>query len=158
MTEVLDAKGDEFNGILKSGRTHLQDAAPILLGQEFKAYAESLRKGTRFLEHAASSLLELGIGGSGVGTGLNTPQDYSSFMVATICEAVGFKFSAAEDKREAMQSMRPFAEVSAALRNIALELTRIANDLRLLSSGPRTGLAEISCRRSRLDPPLCRAK
>jgi len=141
---TLDSKGEEFNGILKSGRTHLQDAAPLRLGQEFRAYAKSLHEGKKFLEQAAASLLELGIGGSGVGTGLNTSIDYRSLMVSLLSESVGLKFRSAEDMREVMQSMRPFAEVSAALRNIALELTRISNDLRLLSSGPRTGLAEIS--------------
>lgn len=144
MADVLYAKGEEFDGILKSGRTHLQDAAPVRLGQEFKAYAHSLQKGKAFLEQSALSLLDLGIGGSGVGTGLNTPPEYRGRMVESLSVSLGFSFSATGDLREAMQSMRPFAEVSAALRNIALELTRIANDLRLLSSGPRTGLAEIT--------------
>jgi aspartate ammonia-lyase len=143
MAEALDAKGKEFDGILKSGRTHLQDAAPIRLGQEFNAYAEALHRGEAFLKQAAGSLLELGIGGSGVGTGLNTPPEYRELMIRALSAATGFPFSAAKDPREAMQSMQVFAQVSAALRNIALELTRVANDLRLLSSGPRTGWAEI---------------
>ncbi|NIM89794.1 MAG: aspartate ammonia-lyase [Candidatus Aminicenantes bacterium] len=141
--EAFTAKGKEFDNILKSGRTHLQDAAPIRLGQEFTAYGRALSKARGFLEKAALSLLELGIGGSAVGTGLNTSPEYSDLMAKCLSEQTKFDLVKSEDLREAMQSMRPLAEVSAALRNIALEMNRIANDLRLLSSGPKTGLAEI---------------
>lgn len=136
-------KSQEFDLVLKSGRTHLQDAAPIRLGQEFKAYATSLKKCGDFLENASRSLLPLGIGGSAVGTGLNTSPGYAKKVVSSLSEWTGFDLSSAEDLRESMQSMRPMAEVSGGLRNLALELTRMANDLRLLSSGPKTGLAEI---------------
>jgi aspartate ammonia-lyase len=138
------AKGREFGRILKSGRTHLQDAAPLRLGQEFHAYAEALKKGRRHLERAARPLLELGIGGSAVGTGLNTSPGYREDMVKTLADMTGFSLKKSADPREAMQSMQPFTLVSAALRGLAVEMTRIANDLRLLSSGPRTGLSEIS--------------
>lgn len=144
MEEALLAKAKEFDGIIKSGRTHLQDAAPLRLGQEFKAYGTALKKGGKFLEKAAESLLELGIGGSAVGTGLNTDPRYPELMVDQLSRLIGFEFRTADDLREAMQSMRPFAEVSGAIRNLALDLNRIANDLRLLSSGPRTGLSEIT--------------
>lgn len=137
------AKAKEFDKIIKSGRTHLQDAAPIRLGQEFRAYAETLARCRSFLGHASRSLFELGIGGSAVGTGMNTPSEYAEYMIKNLSRVTGFKLKGSRDLREAMQSMRPMAEVSAALRNIALEMNRIANDLRLLSSGPRTGLAEI---------------
>jgi len=136
-------KGKEFDAILKSGRTHLQDAAPIRLGQEFKAYGRALTKSRISLEKAAESLTELGIGGSAVGTGLNTLPGYREELVKLLSKSTGFKLKIAQDLREAMQSQRPMAELSAALRNLALEMNRIANDLRLLSSGPRTGLAEI---------------
>jgi len=136
-------KAQEFDLVLKSGRTHLQDAAPIRLGQEFKAYGISLKKCGAFLASTSRSLLPLGIGGSAVGTGLNTSPGYAKKVVSSLSEWTGFDLSSAEDLREAMQSMRPMAEVSGGLRNLALELTRIANDLRLLSSGPKTGLAEI---------------
>ena len=136
-------KAQEFDSVLKSGRTHLQDAAPIRLGQEFKAYGISLRKCGAFLTNASRSLLPLGIGGSAVGTGLNTSPGYAEKVVFYLSEWTDFDLSQAEDLRESMQSMRPMAEVSGGLRNLALELTRIANDLRLLSSGPKTGLAEI---------------
>jgi aspartate ammonia-lyase len=115
-----------------------------MLGQEFRGYGKALTKGRIFLEKAAQSLLELGIGGSAVGTGLNTAPGYTELVLRHLSKMTGFKLAKAEDLREAMQSMRPLAEVSAALRNLALELNRIANDLRLLSSGPKTGLSEIS--------------
>jgi aspartate ammonia-lyase len=136
-------KADEFDQILKSGRTHLQDATPIRLGQEFAAYGKALEKSRSFIENSSRSLLELGIGGSAVGTGLNTSPGYGASMVKKLSQLTGLPLVQAEDLREAMQSMRPMAEISSALRNLALELIRISNDLRLLSSGPRTGLAEI---------------
>jgi aspartate ammonia-lyase len=138
------AKADEFDSVIKSGRTHLQDAPPLRLGQEFKAYAQTLAKCRAFVENASQSLLELGLGGSAVGTGLNTIPGYSELAVKHLSRMTGFALKRAEDLREAMQSMRPIAEVSSALRNLALEMNRISNDLRLLSSGPKTGLAEIS--------------
>jgi len=143
LTNSLLKKAREFDLVLKSGRTHLQDAAPIRLGQEFKAYGISLKKCGAFLTNASRSLLPLGIGGSAVGTGLNTSPGYAKKVVFYLSEWTGFDLSSAEDLRESMQSMRPMAEVSGGLRNLALELTRVANDLRLLSSGPKTGLAEI---------------
>lgn len=143
LEETLSEKATEFDGVLKSGRTHLQDAAPIRLGQEFRAYSHTVAGCRKFLDQAARSLLELGIGGSAVGTGINTPVAYAEKMITCLSGLTGFDFRAARDLREAMQSMRPPAEISAALRNTALEVNRIANDLRLLSSGPKTGLAEI---------------
>jgi aspartate ammonia-lyase len=141
---ALGRKAREFDGVLKSGRTHLQDAVPIRLGQEFAAYAVAVRKSAAALDRAARSLHELGIGGSAVGTGLNTDRRHAGLMVKLLAADTGLPLKAAADLREAMQSLRPFAEVSSALRNLALELNRIANDLRLLGSGPNTGLAEIS--------------
>jgi aspartate ammonia-lyase len=138
------SKAKEFDQVLKSGRTHLQDAPPIRLGQEFRAYAKALSKSRIFLENAAQSLLELGMGGSAVGTGLNTLPGYAEQVIKNLSELTGFDLRLAEDLREAMNSLRPLAEVSAGLRNLALEMNRISNDLRLLSSGPETGLQEIS--------------
>jgi aspartate ammonia-lyase len=130
--------------LLKSARTHLQDAVPIRLGQEFAAYAEAVRKAHVSLEVARRSCAELGIGGSAAGTGLNTAPGYRERIIALLREQTGLKeLRASGDMREAMQSQRPMAEVSAALRNLAIEIGRICNDLRLLSSGPTTGLAEI---------------
>jgi aspartate ammonia-lyase len=140
----FEQKAAEFQDVIKSGRTHLQDAAPIRLGQEFGAYAKAIEGGRAFLYQSARSLLSLGIGGSVVGTGLNTFPKYAQSMVKDLSDETGFSLVPAEDFREAMQSMRPFTQVSGALRNIAVELNRIANDLRLLASGPTTGLSEIA--------------
>jgi len=143
LAEGFALKGREFDHVLKSGRTHLQDAVPIRLGQEFAAYAATVRKCRRALEHAAYEVEELGIGGSAVGTGLNTHPKYRFRVVELLREWTGLPFRPADDLREAMQSQMPIAYVGAALRLLALEITRIANDLRLLTSGPLTGFAEI---------------
>ncbi|MGB0123019.1 MAG: aspartate ammonia-lyase [Silvibacterium sp.] len=137
------AKAKEFDGVMKSGRTHMQDAVPIRLGQEFAAYGLAIKKGQRFLALAADSLRELGLGGSAVGTGINTHPDYRVKAIANLARISGQRLIPAEDMRWAMQSNACMGEVSAALRGIALEIIRISNDLRLLSSGPNTGLAEI---------------
>jgi aspartate ammonia-lyase len=144
LTAALDAKGDEFADVIKSGRTHLADAVPVTLGQEFKAYAAAMHRATRLLRNAAEELRVLGIGGTAAGTGMNAPVGYKFVIVRHLSEATGLELFASEDLREAMQSQLPVVAVSAAMRNLALELTRITNDLRLLSSGPMTGLAEIT--------------
>ncbi|MCC6446074.1 MAG: aspartate ammonia-lyase [Armatimonadetes bacterium] len=144
LEEAFHAKGREFDGIIKSGRTHLQDAVPVRLGQEFAAYAETVKKCRNLLAQAACSVEELGIGGSAAGTGLNTHPQYRFRVVDLLSEWTGVAFRPATDMREAMQSSLPVATVSSVLRNIALEIGRICNDLRLLCSGPLTGLAEIT--------------
>lgn len=141
--EAFAAKGREFDHVLKSGRTHLQDAVPIRLGQEFTAYAASLHRCAKWVENAEHELLELGIGGSAAGTGLNTHPEYRFHVVKHLNAATGLEFRATDDLREAMQSQFCMGALSAALRLLALELTRITNDLRILCSGPLTGLAEI---------------
>jgi len=143
LAEGFAIKGREFDHVLKSGRTHLQDAVPIRLGQEFTAYAATMRKCKRILQQAAFEVEELGIGGSAVGTGLNTHPKYRFRVVELLREWTGLPFRPADDLCEAMQSQMPIAYVGAALRLLALEITRIANDLRLLASGPLTGFAEI---------------
>jgi len=143
LASAFRAKGREFDGVLKSGRTHLQDAAPVRLGQGFTAYGLTLDKCRDSLIRAADSLLELGMGGSAVGTGLNTCRQFPERMAGHLSRLTDMGLRPAPNLQESMQSMRPFAEVSASLRNLCLELSRICNDLRLLSSGPRTGLAEI---------------
>jgi aspartate ammonia-lyase len=138
------AKGEEFDGILKSGRTHMQDAVPIRLGQEFAAYGVALGRAGDELRHAADGLLELGLGGSAVGTGLNTDPRYPKLFARYLADETGRRWTIAADLRAAMQSQLPLAVASSALRNLALEIIRISNDLRLLSSGPMTGFAEIN--------------
>ncbi len=154
---ALRAKGDEFDHILKSGRTHLQDAVPIRLGQEFAAYAHTISRCRVWFEHAAEELSILGIGGSAAGTGLNTHRDYRDKVIANLNSYFGVDeapnptevpvftgFLACENLVAEMQSQLPVSALSAALRIFCLELTRIVNDLRLLCSGPLTGLAEIA--------------
>ena len=140
----LGEKGKEFDTVLKSARTHLQDAVPIRLGDEFAAYSLAIGRCLVSIRTAKESLRELGIGGSAAGTGLNTPVHYSKLIVAALNEMLdGMELREAQDMREAMQSQRLMAELSSSFRNLALELGRICNDLRLLSSGPMTGLDEI---------------
>lgn len=143
LEKALSSKAAEFDGILKSGRTHLQDAVPVRLGQEFGAYAAAVGRNRQGLEECIPALLELGIGGTAVGTGLNAEPEFISRIVAELADATGFPLVAARDLFEAMQNMDPFLALSSALRRCAVTLGRIANDLRLLSSGPRTGLDEI---------------
>jgi len=144
LAESLEGKGKEFHEILKSGRTHMQDAVPMRLGQEFAAYAVAVRRASDGIRRAADSLRELGLGGSAVGTGINTHPDYRKSAIAHLSRISGQKLTPADDMRYAMNSNLPMANVSAALRNLALEVIRIANDLRLLSSGPNTGFYEIN--------------
>ena len=140
---ALAAKAKEFDGILKSARTHLQDAVPIRLGQEFAAYAATVGKCRERIGASVRSLEELGIGGSAAGTGLNTHPQYRFKLVEHLRAWTKIHWRNAPDMREAMQSHLPIAEASSALRLLAIELTRICNDLRLMTSGPSTGFAEI---------------
>jgi fumarate hydratase class II len=137
------AKGKAFDDILKSGRTHLQDATPIRLGQEFTAYGHTVQRNRDRIERAAADLRELGIGGTAVGTGLNAEPSYPKLMVKHLRAICGLELIAGADRVQLMQSMGDAAALSSALRTYAVDLGKIANDLRLLVSGPRTGLAEI---------------
>lgn len=143
LADALQEKSVEFADILKSGRTHLQDAVPIRLGQEFGAYARTVRRCARRISAGEESLRELGIGGSAVGTGLNAGREYRELTVRYLREETGFDLISSVDLVEAMQNMDPFLELSGNLRLLAVALTRIANDFRLLASGPNTGLDEI---------------
>jgi aspartate ammonia-lyase len=143
LAEGFALKGVEFGGVVKAGRTHMQDATPIRLGQEFAAYSAATRRAKVLIERSADNLRELGLGGSAVGTGINTHPGYRGLAIAKLAAISGQRLEPAEDMRWAMQSCGPMAEVSAALRGLALEVIRIANDLRLMSSGPNTGFNEI---------------
>ena len=143
LAAAFETKGREFDHVLKSGRTHLQDAVPIRLGQEFNAYGAAIRRAQKLLAYAANELEELGIGGSAAGTGLNTHPQYRFRVVELLGEYTGFPFRASQNMVEAMQSQFCMAALASAVRALSLELTRIANDLRLLCSGPLTGFAEI---------------
>ncbi|NIM52916.1 MAG: aspartate ammonia-lyase [Gemmatimonadales bacterium] len=140
---ALLERGEEFDGIVKAGRTHLQDATPIRLGQEFTAWGGTVERSRQRIEEAAAWLRDLNIGGSAVGTGLNVEPDYPRLMVEHLREATGLDLRQGADRVQLMQSMGDQAGFSAALRTYAVDLSKIANDIRLLSSGPRTGFAEI---------------
>ncbi len=140
---ALNEKAAEFDPIVKSGRTHLQDAVPVRLGQEFGAYAAAVRKDRQRILEAAEALRELGIGGTAVGSGMNAHPDYHARMIDTLVQNTGISLRRSENLFERMQSLADLASFSAALRTTALTLIRIANDFRLLSSGPETGLDEI---------------
>src|SRR5246127_2582271 len=144
LASTFRQKAAEFDGIMKSGRTHMQDAVPIRLGQEFAAYGVAIEKSKRGLLLASDSLRELGLGGSAVGTGINTHPDYRQKAIANLARISREELTPAADMRWAMQSNACMGEVSAALRGVALEVIRISNDIRLLSSGPNTGFAEIN--------------
>lgn len=143
LVSTLSNKSIEFDSIIKSGRTHLQDAVPIRLGQEFGAYSTAVERDRLRIVRSAEGLLRLGIGGTAVGTGLNAHPDYASNMVSVLKELTEFNVFLASDLFEVMQSGADFADFSSAMRTTALTLSRIANDFRLLSSGPASGLDEI---------------
>ncbi|MBX6330900.1 MAG: aspartate ammonia-lyase [Gemmatimonadaceae bacterium] len=136
-------KGREFDDVIKSGRTHLQDAMPIRLGQELRAYGRTLDRALRRVVQTADYLRDLGIGGSAVGTGVNVEPQYPALMVKHLQQITGLSLRAGEDRIQLMQSMGDAAALSAQLRTLAVDLSKIASDLRLLASGPRTGLDEI---------------
>lgn len=141
---ALQSKSNEFDRIVKSGRTHLQDAVPIRLGQEFGAYATAIRKNAARTTRAARELTEVGLGGTAVGTGLNAAPGYRRLVVEELSRLTNRDLVATEDYFESMQSMSPFVDLSSALRTLATDVIRITNDLRLLSSGPNTGIGEIN--------------
>jgi aspartate ammonia-lyase len=140
---AFHAKGREFDHVIKSGRTHLQDATPIRLGQEFAAYGHTVERHRQKLMQAAEWLRTLGIGGTAVGTGLNAEAEYPALMVGHLQQVSGLELTVGEDRIHLMQSMGDIATMSGAFRAWVLDLGKIANDIRLLASGPRTGLAEI---------------
>lgn len=143
LAAALWEKSVEFGDIVKSGRTHLQDAVPIRMGQEFAAYAHAVERDAERIRRAGEGLRRLGIGGTAVGTGLNAHPEYHRCMVKKLTELTGITLSEADDLVEAMQSMADAADFSASMRTLAITLTRIANDFRLLASGPTTGLDEL---------------
>ena len=143
LAESLLAKGVQFDHVMKSGRTHLQDATPIRLGQEFTAYGRTVARHREKLTRAADWLREMGIGGTAVGTGLNAEVQYPELMVKYLEEVSRLDLRVGEDRIQLMQSMGDIATFTGAFRAYVVDLAKIANDIRLLASGPRTGLAEI---------------
>jgi fumarate hydratase, class II len=143
LSDSFLAKGTAFDGIVKSGRTHLQDATPIRLGQEFRAYGHTVARHRDKLIEAATWLRPMNIGGTAVGTGLNAEPAYPGLMVKHLRSLTGLDLQESDDRIQLMQSMGDIASFSGAIRAFTLDLNKIANDIRLLASGPRTGLAEI---------------
>ncbi|MDT0320989.1 class II fumarate hydratase [Streptomyces millisiae] len=144
LAESLERKGQEFAGVVKSGRTHLMDATPVTLGQEFDGYAAQIRYGIERLNASLPRLAELPLGGTAVGTGINTPPGFSAAVIAEVARTTGLPLTEARDHFEAQGARDGLVETSGQLRTIAVSLTKICNDLRWMSSGPRTGLAEIN--------------
>ncbi len=143
LEKALSAKAEEFKGVIKSGRTHLQDATPITLGQEFSGYAAQIQYGIERLKRAQESLKELPLGGTAVGTGLNTHPEFPGRAIAEINKLTKMKYMEARNHFEAQGTKDACAEMSGQLRVIAISLMKIANDLRWLASGPRCGIGEI---------------
>ncbi|GGS90146.1 class II fumarate hydratase [Streptomyces chromofuscus] len=144
LAESLEHKAEEFADVVKSGRTHLMDATPVTLGQEFGGYAAQVRYGIERLEASLPRLAELPLGGTAVGTGINTPPGFPAAVIAEVARATGLPLTEARNHFEAQGARDGVVETSGQLRTIAVGLTKIANDLRWMSSGPRTGLAEIN--------------
>ena len=143
-SKSLAKKGDEFYKIIKAGRTHLQDAVPVRLGREFQVYSKLFKDHKIRIENALGELKVLGIGGTAAGTGLNAHPEYHPKMIAELKKLTGLQeLQEASDLMVSMQSMAPFVSVSNAIKNFVLDLTKICNDLRLMDSGPTTGLSEI---------------
>ncbi|MDT0377918.1 class II fumarate hydratase [Streptomyces sp. DSM 42041] len=144
LAAALSRKGEEFAEVVKSGRTHLMDATPVTLGQEFDGYAAQMRHGVERLHASLPRLAELPLGGTAVGTGINTPPGFSGAVIAEVARLTGLPLTEARDHFEAQGARDGLVETSGQLRTIAVGLTKICNDLRWMASGPRTGLAEIA--------------
>ncbi|AKD02791.1 class II fumarate hydratase [Pontibacter korlensis] len=143
LRDTLHSKSEEFMDVVKIGRTHLMDATPLTLGQELSGYVKQLDYGMKALENTLDHLKDLALGGSAVGTGLNTPQGYAELVAEKISKYAGHEFRTAPNKFEALAAHDAMVETSGALKQLAVSLMKIANDIRLLASGPRSGIAEI---------------
>ena len=143
LRDTLDLKANEFKNIVKTGRTHFMDATPLTLGQEFSGYVTQLNKSLTAINHSLEALKELALGGTAVGTGLNTPKGYDVLVAKKIAEFTGLPFETAENKFEALAAHDAVVELSGALKRTAVSLMKIGNDIRMLSSGPRCGIGEL---------------
>ena len=144
LADTFETKGTEFNDVIKMGRTHLQDAVPIRLGQEFTAYGRVLSRDIKRLRQSSESLLEANLGATAVGTGLNADPEYMKRAVEILADLTNIPYRNAEDLVDATQNTDGYTEVSSALKICMLNMSKVANDLRLMSSGPRTGFAELT--------------
>jgi len=143
LRSTFAAKASDFKGIVKTGRTHFMDATPLTLGQEFSGYVQQLDNGIRAIENALEMISELALGGTAVGTGLNTPKGYDILVAKHIAQLANLPFKTAPNKFEALAAHDAMVELSGALKRVAVSLMKIGNDIRMLSSGPRCGIGEI---------------
>jgi fumarate hydratase class II len=143
LRNALLEKVASFSGVVKTGRTHFMDATPLTLGQEFSGYAQQVENSMRAVRNALEMIRELALGGTAVGTGLNAPKGYAEKVAAQIAELTGFPFITAPNKFESLAAHDAMVELSGALKRSAVSLMKIANDIRMLSSGPRSGIGEI---------------
>ncbi|MDQ3021615.1 MAG: class II fumarate hydratase [Bacteroidota bacterium] len=143
LTKTLEEKSREFMDVIKIGRTHFMDATPLTLGQEFSGYVSMLKHGIKAIENTLEHLSELALGGSAVGTGINVPENYDKLVAKKISELTGLPFKTAPNKFEALAANDSIVETSGGLKTLAVSLMKIANDIRMLSSGPRSGIGEI---------------
>ena len=143
LRDTLNDKSNAFKSVIKIGRTHLMDATPLTLGQEFSGYVSQLNHGLKALKNTLPHLAELALGGTAVGTGLNTPSGYSDLVASTIAELTGLPFVSAENKFEALAAHDALVETHGALKQLAVSINKIANDIRLMASGPRSGIGEL---------------
>jgi fumarate hydratase class II len=166
LASTLEAKAAEFSGVVKSGRTHLMDATPVTLGQEFAGYAAQVRYGIERLDAALPRVAELPLGGTAVGTGINAPAGFAAEVIALVAADTGLPFTEARNHFEAQGARDGLVELSGALKTIAVGLNKISNDIRWMGSGPRTGLTEIflpdlqpgsSIMPGKVNPVLCEA-
>ncbi len=166
LIQTLGKKAEEFSKVWKTGRTHLQDAVPMTLGQEFGAWTQALRKAEKRLEFACINLMELGVGGNAIGTGVNTPEVFPQKIIDALNQATGKAYRPADNGIEITQFLSDLGAFSSTLKALALDLNKIVNDLRLLSSGPNTGLGEInlpavepgsSIMPGKINPSICEA-
>ncbi|MGB1611310.1 MAG: class II fumarate hydratase [Flavobacteriaceae bacterium] len=144
LKKTLSEKSEQFKNIIKIGRTHMMDATPLSLGQEFSGYVAQIEYGIKAIENSLPHLAELALGGTAVGTGINTPDGYAERVAAYIAEFTGHPFVTAPNKFEALASHDAFVETHGALRQVAVSLHKIAHDIRVMSSGPRSGIGELS--------------
>jgi fumarate hydratase class II len=143
LRDTLEKKSKEYKEIVKTGRTHFMDATPLTLGQEFSGYVQQIDNSMRAVSNALEMIRELALGGTAVGTGLNTPKGYDVLVAKKIAELAGYPFATAPNKFEALAAHDAMVELSGALKRAAVALMKIANDVRMLSSGPRCGIGEI---------------
>ena len=143
LSDTLSQKSDAFKSVVKTGRTHFMDATPLTLGQELSGYVQQIENSMRAIGNAMEAVRELALGGTAVGTGMNAPKGYAELVAAKIAEFTGFPFVTAPNKFEALAANDAMVELSGALKRTAVSLMKIANDIRMLSSGPRCGIGEI---------------